>query len=75
LQRQAARIQSTLAKLNQQPWPTTAPYNDAQIRLACFIGWAKLRNQIDFSIHENLEKFYASAIYHPHFIATQPPQS
>lgn len=75
LQRQAARIQTTLAELNRQTWPSSAPYNDAQIRLACFIGWAKLRNQIDFSIFENLENFYAGALYYPHFIATQPTQS
>lgn len=75
LQRQAARIQSTLAELNHQTWPTTSPYNDAQLRLACFIGWAKLRNQIDFSVFENLEKFYAGALNYHHFITTQPPQS
>lgn len=75
LQRQAARIQSTLAELNQSTLPVAAPYNDAQLRLACFIGWAKLRNQIDFSIHDNLEKFYAGALNYPHFKATQPPQS
>lgn len=75
LQRQAARIQSTLAELNQQAWPTTAPYNDAQLRLACFIGWAKLRNQIDFSIYGNLEHFYNNALNYHHFMATQPPQS
>lgn len=75
LQRQAARIQSTLAELNQQQYPTGAPYNDAQLRLACFIGWAKFRNQIDFSAYENLENFYASAVNYPHFITTQPPQS
>jgi glutathione S-transferase len=75
LQRQAARIQSTLAELNQQQWPISAPYNDAQIRLACFIGWAKFRNQIDFSSYNNLEKFYTGALNYHHFIATQPPQS
>lgn len=75
LQRQAARIQSTLTELNQQPWPTSAPYNDAQIRLACFIGWAKLRKQIDFSLYPNLDAFFASANQHPHFQATQPPQN
>jgi glutathione S-transferase len=75
LQRQTARIQSTLTELNQQTWPTSAPYNDAQIRLACFIGWAKLRKQIDFSIYDNLENFYSGALNYPHFIATQPPQN
>jgi glutathione S-transferase len=75
LQRQAARIQSTLAELNQSTLPTTSPYNDAQLRLACFIGWAKLRKQIDFSVFENLEKFYADALNYHHFTVTQPPQS
>lgn len=75
LQRQAARVQTTLAELNQQPWPTSAPYNDAQIRLACFIGWAKLRNQIDFSLFQHLENFYAGALNYEHFAATKPPQS
>jgi glutathione S-transferase len=75
LQRQAARIQSALAELNQPALPSAAPYNDAQLRLACFIGWAKLRNQVDFSAYENLENFYAGALNYPHFVATQPPQS
>ncbi|MDO8343011.1 MAG: glutathione S-transferase [Cellvibrio sp.] len=75
LQRQAARIQSTLAELNQSMLPVAAPYNDAQLRLACFISWAKLRNQIDFSAYENLEAFYAGALNYSYFIATQPPQS
>jgi glutathione S-transferase len=75
LQRQAARIQSTLAELNQHQWPTEAPYNDAQIRMACFIGWAKLRNQIDFSRYLQLEEFYSDALTDRHFIETQPPHN
>ena len=75
LQRQAARVQSTLAELNKFTPPLAAPYNDAQLRLACFIGWAKLRNQVDFSAYPNLEKFYAGALNYPPFIATQPPKS
>lgn len=74
LQRQAARIQSTLTELNQQQWSTSAPYNDAQIRLACFIGWAKFRNQVDFSPYKNLETFYANILGYNHFVVTQPPQ-
>lgn len=73
LQRQAARIQSTLAELDKMALPLAAPYNDAQLRLACFIGWAKLRNQVDFSIYENLEKFYAGINNYDKFQATQPP--
>src|SRR5688572_1010768 len=75
LQRQAARVESTLAELNKFTPPLAAPYNDAQLRLACFIGWAKLRNQVDFSTYENLETFYAGALNYNHFLATKPPQS
>lgn len=74
LQRQAARIHTTLAELDKFTPPLSAPYNDAQLRLACYIGWAKLRNQVDFSVYPNLEKFYAGALNYPPFIATQPPQ-
>ena len=75
LQRQAARIQSTLAELNQLPLPASAPYNDAQLRLACMIGWAKFRNRADFTPFTNLEAFYAGALSYGPFAATQPPQA
>lgn len=74
LQRQAARVGSTLAELNNLALPMAAPYNDAQLRLACFIGWAKLRQQVDFSVYPNLENFHAAALSYHHFEATQPPQ-
>jgi glutathione S-transferase len=74
LQRQAARIQSTLIELNQLDLPASAPWNDAQLRLACFMGWAKFRKQLDFSGFSNLEKFYTAIMEYPHFRATLPPQ-
>jgi glutathione S-transferase len=74
LQRQAARIHSTLAELNQSTLPATAPYSEAQLRLACYIGWAKFRNLVDFSAFENLEKFYSGINQYDHFVATKPPQ-
>lgn len=74
LQRQAARIDSTIAELNQWALPLAAPYTEAQLRLACYIGWCKLRNQVDFSKYPRLEKFYAAALNYPYFQATQPPQ-
>jgi len=75
LQRQAARIHSTLAELNQLELPATPPYTDAQLRLACFIGWAKFRKRLDFSPYANLEEFYSGALSYPYFLATQPPQA
>jgi glutathione S-transferase len=75
LQRQAARIESTLHELEKLHLPLTPPYNDAQLRLACYIGWCKLRKQVDFSAFPNLEKFYAAALNYPHFNATRPPEN
>lgn len=75
LQRQAARIHSTLAELNQSTLSATAPYSEAQLRLACYIGWAKFRNLVDFSVFENLEKFYSGINQYDYFVATKPPQS
>lgn len=74
LQRQKARIDSALAELNTLPLPSAAPYNDAQLRLACFMGWAKFRNRVDFSPYSNLEQFYRGALSYTPFAQTQPPQ-
>lgn len=74
LKRQADRIDSILAELNSLHLPITAPYNDAQLRLACFIGWAKFRKRVDFSAYKNLESFYAGILNYDNFKTTQPPQ-
>lgn len=75
LQRQAARIESAVAELNQLQLPLMPPYNDAQLRLACYIGWCKLRQQVDFSGCAKLEIFYAAIQTYPAFQQTQPPQN
>ncbi len=75
LQRQAARIESTVAELNQLQLPLAPPYTDAQLRLACYIGWCKLRKQVDFTQHTTLENFYSGIQAYPAFQSTQPPQS
>jgi glutathione S-transferase len=77
IQRQIARIDSSLSELNNINLPMSAPYNDAQLRLACYIGWAKFRNLAGFSLTEksefqHLEDFFAAAQQHQHFIATAP---
>jgi glutathione S-transferase len=73
LQRQAARIQSTLEELNNTRFSTQAPYNDADLRLACFMSWAKLRNQVDFSVYPQLEKFHETIASYEPFLKTKPP--
>lgn len=73
LQRQAARIQSTLEELNNTSFSTQAPYNDADLRLGCFMTWAKLRNQVDFSVYPQLEKFHETIAGYEPFWKTKPP--
>jgi len=73
LQRQAARIESTLTELNKLTLPKSAPYNDAQLRLACYIGWATFRKRVDFSPYQNLKVFFANINQYENFTATNPP--
>lgn len=75
LQRQAARIESTLEELNTTRFSSAAPYDDADLRLGCFMGWAKLRKQVDFSVYPNLEKFYEKIMSYKLFEKTKPPVS
>lgn len=74
LQRQKARIVSALAELNTLPLPSAAPYNDAQLRLACFVGWAKFRQRVDFSPYQHIERFHQDILSYAPFAQTQPPQ-
>jgi len=74
LKRQTDRIHTTLLELNALNLPMAEPYNDAQLRLACFMGWAKFRNRVDFSGYQNLENFYASIMRYIYFKDTQPSQ-
>lgn len=73
LQRQAARIQSTLEELNNTDFSLHAPYDDADLRLACFMTWAKLRKQVDFSVYPKLEKFHEAIAEYEPFLKTMPP--
>jgi glutathione S-transferase len=72
LQRQAARIQSTLEELNNTAFALQAPYDDADLRLGSFMSWAILRNQIDFSRYPQLEKFYQAILTYDAFAKTSP---
>ena len=72
LQRQVARIESSLAEINNLSLPSNAPYNDAQLRLACYIGWAKFRKRVDFSSYQKLEDFFAGINQYAAFAKTAP---
>ena len=77
VQRQIARIESSVCELNNFILPMHAPYNDAQLRIACYIGWAKLRNRAGFSElnsseFKNLEDFFAGIQQYENFKLTAP---
>lgn len=55
--RQAARIQSSLAEINQLALPKAPPYNDAQLRLACYLGWALFRKRISIEGLSSIQAF------------------
>ncbi len=72
LLRQAARIETILGELNAMELPVSAPYNDAHLRLACYMGWAKFRKRVDFTPFSNLENFFANANHYEIFRITTP---
>jgi len=71
--RQAARIESSLAELNQLSLPTHAPYNDVHLRLACYLAWGLFRKRINIDFHENLQKLLAGIQQYKPFVDTAPP--
>lgn len=72
--RQTARIESSLAELNQLSFPATAPYNDVHLRLACYLAWGLFRNRIKIDDHNNLQKFLTDINQYQPFADTAPPK-
>ena len=73
LQRQSARVDSTLAELNQMSLPTQAPYGDMALRLACYLAWGLYRERISLTDYPNLEIFLHQINHYQPFSATAPP--
>lgn len=73
LKRQAARIESSLAALNEFELAAEQPYSDGQIRLLCFLAWGLFRNRFNISSHQNLQKFLQGAQSWSAFTTTAPP--
>lgn len=71
--RQAARIESSIAELNQLPLPINAPYNDVHLRLACYLAWGLFRKRINIDAYENLQNFLAGINQYQPFVDTAPP--
>lgn len=72
LMRQKQRVVSTLEALDKQPLPAQAPYNDAELRLACYLGWALFRKQVDLKPYPNLERFLKAVDNYDYFRVTAP---
>jgi len=72
LARQQSRMETAMAELNQLKFSTAAPYNDAEIRIACFLDWALFRNRITLDAYSNLAKFLENIRKYPHFASTVP---
>lgn len=73
--RQAARIESSLGELNKLSLPHQPPYNDAQLRLACYLSWALFRKRISIDSCTNLQDFLAGIQNYKPFADTAIPQS
>lgn len=74
LKRQQARIDAILKELNDLGWPAELPWNDATIRLACFLDWALFRQRLSLDGYPELIKVLQQAREKDVFASTAPPQ-
>ncbi|WP_409421038.1 glutathione S-transferase [Pseudaeromonas sp. ZJS20] len=74
LQRQRDRVAAILASLEAQSLPEHAPYNDAQLRLACLLEWGQLRQVVDLAACPKLRAFWQSSRQYGPLADTLPPQ-
>lgn len=74
LQRQASRIESCLQSLQERAEKGLA-WDDAGIRLTCFVDWAEYRKRLDFSPYPALQSWRDQALQQKSFRQTQPPKS
>lgn len=72
LSRQQSRMESGLAELNKLNFASAAPWNDAEIRIACFLDWALFRQRITLDAYPKLAAFVQNIRSYPHFAATVP---
>ncbi|UJF21257.1 glutathione S-transferase [Shewanella sp. OMA3-2] len=73
-QRQAARINSSIAQFEQLTLRDSAPYSDSELRLACYLDWGLFRNRINIDQCANLKSFLSGIAKYAPFASTKPPQ-
>jgi glutathione S-transferase len=72
LARQQSRMESGMTDLDKVTFSTTAPFNDAELRIACFLDWALFRNRITLDAYPNLANLLENIRKYPHFMSTVP---
>jgi len=72
LARQQSRMETGMTELNKLKFSTAAPFNDAELRIACFLDWALFRNRITLDAYPNLKVFLDNIRRYPHFASTAP---
>ena len=73
LTRNAARVKSALAHLEQLPLASQAPYSDGELRLACLLGWGMYRQRFTLDEYPKLQSFLEGMKDYAPFEATTPP--
>ncbi len=73
LARQAARIDTGLADLENRELSAQLPLNDAEIRLACLLDWGLFRNLFSLAPYPRLQVFLDLARSWSAFSETAPP--
>ena len=72
LARQQSRLQTGLAELEKLALSSQAPFDDAELRIACFLGWALFRNRLTLEGLPKLQIFLDGINRYPPFAATAP---
>lgn len=72
LARQQSRMVTGLVELNKLNFAQAAPFNDSELRIACFLDWALYRNRLTLDAYPNLKIFLDNIRQYPHFAATAP---
>ena len=72
LARQQARVQTGLADLEKLALADCAPYNDAELRIACYLDWALFRQRLSLEGFPRLQRFLNGIRQYAHFAETAP---
>lgn len=73
LKRQQARVDSIFAELEKMPLPHSAPYNDMELRLGCFLAWGIYRQRFSLGDYPQLAHFLETLNNYQPFRDTAPP--